>query len=110
MIFLEPPFFFWGSVGERLDAPGVLHHVTGRGGIEWRKILIDAFLARGEGIRVFWSRGCALSGGNDIMSEPGCFLWTKAKERKLHLKATHFLHQRIQTRKLEQGPLGPNKP
>jgi hypothetical protein len=30
----------------------------------------------------------------DFMCEPGCFLWTKAKERKLHLKATHFLHQR----------------
>ena len=40
------------------------------------------------------------------MCEPGCFLWTKAKERKLDLKATHFLHQRTQTRKLEQGPLG----
>ncbi|NVM57208.1 MAG: amidohydrolase [Desulfobacterales bacterium] len=28
------------------------------------------------------------------MCEPGCFLRTKAKKRKLHLKATHFLHQR----------------
>jgi len=69
MIFLEPPFFFWGSVGERLDAPGVLHHVTGRG-IEWRKILIDSFLASSNGIRVLWHTGCALPGANDIVFEP----------------------------------------
>ncbi len=31
MIFLEPPFRFRGSVGEKLDAPRILHHVIGRG-------------------------------------------------------------------------------
>ena len=72
----------------RLDAPGVLHHVIGRG-IERRKIFFnendyDDFIERlaeaaQEGVGVFGSGDCALSWSDELMHYPCSVVFREAR-------------------------------